>query len=1017
MQSLNVEQAAQAVHGASDLKSLLAVFNQATNPANDEWVSQADQVEHGRVSYVVTVKGQEVKTAFKLVDASDLITSNSLDGKINAAYPQELQPRDRTRAASIMQITKLSKSLRPVQLADSGLSSHGAPIVGSDRVVESGNGRSMAIIKAYADGNADSYRKYLIDNAELYGLKRADVERMEQPVLVRVRLDDVDRLQFTKDSNISDLQAMSPVELARVDAENLDEKTMSLFSPSEGGDLLAASNLPFIQAFMQKLGSEQAAGYMTADGRPTKQVVDRIQGAIFAKAYQNEKLLKLSVEEPDPEIRNVLTALNAAAPDFIAMRYLSGEAHKQTASNVADGIEINSSLDNEALAALVDAATIVRTAKSTGQNIDEYLAQGALFGDTDPSAAALAKFIADNNRSAKRMGEAFRLLAGEINAELTHQGQAAGDMFGAPPLDLITVLARVSEQMQEQYGDKAGMTLGMFDSVLARQIAAAAMLVNIDPTPAQQIAGNYTKGHVDFHGLPLTYENPKGSVRRGVDASGKEWESKMMHHYGYIKRTEGADGDHVDFFLGDELDSDQVFIVNQIDQETGHFDEHKVMLGFSDRDSAHDAYLSNYETGWNAAESIHQLHMNDFKEWLDTGDTTGAYQPVVMLEATGFQMLRNLDFYKPKVKKARAIPDLLEWFDKSTGLKTDFEKDIDAIHDIVKGLSIATIDASVFFDDNLDKQINESLITASVKRVKDAKQMSATSRAALSAKVKDIIEKVKANPPMSRDAVYDGLNAWFKEYRSEGIFILKIANKLMGEVNREIASAKNADIIAGINPVKEIIADTLANSVVTPEAAQARAKNTPVKITSTRLAGTYSIPDVRDDLATLYQLSGGNVEEITLAYKKKRASANPYDLVLNVGNALTKETLWHEFGHFIEFHNKWVFEQATALLKRRYAGISDPRPIRKLADMCQSAGYGKNEVAINDGFFEPYVGRVYGTWPDVSWTEVVSMGMGCLSSDKGIAELAQKDPEHLALMLAIVKRLGKQGLSLEGQGK
>ena len=116
-------------------------------------------------------------------------------------------------------------------------------------------------------------------------------------------------------------------------------------------------------------------------------------------------------------------------------------------------------------------------------------------------------------------------------------------MFGAPPLDLITVLARVSEQMQEQYGDKAGMTLGMFDSVLARQIAAAAMLVNIDPTPAQQIAGNYTKGHVDFHGLPLTYENPKGSVRRGVDASGKEWESKMMHHYGYIKRTEGADGD------------------------------------------------------------------------------------------------------------------------------------------------------------------------------------------------------------------------------------------------------------------------------------------------------------------------------------------------------------------------------------------------------------------------------------------------------------------------------------------
>lgn len=744
---------------------------------------------------------------------------------------------------------------------------------------------------------------------------------------------------------------------------------------------------------------------MTADGRPTKQIIDRIQGAIFAKAYQNDKLLKLSIEEPDPEIRNVLTALNAAAPDFIAMRYLSGEAHKQTAESVAGGVEMNSNLDEQALSALVDAATIVRSAKATGQNINEYLSQGALFGDNDPSASALAKFIADNNRSAKRMGEAFKLLAAEINAELTHQGQAAGDMFGAPPLDLIMVLARVSEKMQDQYGEAAGMSLSMFES-LQSAIQAAVEHINTDPTEAQKLSGNYAKGHVDFYGLPLTLENPKGSMRCGVDCNGKAWESTMQHHYGYIKRTTGADGDHVDVFLGDELDSDRVFIVNQVTPDTGLFDEHKVMLGFTDKDAAHAAYLSNYETGWNAAESVHELSLDDFKTWLSDGDNTSQYEPVQMLESVS-----DVDWVVAGVMTTNKLNELLDIFDVSTGLPTAFNRDVDELHQMVKGLSIMTIDASVFFEQKLDELLNEKTVSNAIKRIKDIKLMSETAKADLMASVSDAVVRIKKTPDKYRSINYEVFSAFYDNNWKEGGFVHKATNTVLAMFNTSCREAMNADVISGIGPVRDVLNQCIEQSPVSKRDAENRTKQTQIRVTSARLASNYEMSQMKADMAEFFRLSSGAMQGIELVYKKKRASANRRDGTLNVGGALNRSTLWHEMGHFVEFYNPWVLREAKALLKRRYQGITSNKPVEALAVMCNSTGYDRNERAINDGFFHPYVGKIYGSWPDVDSTEVISMGFECLSSDKGIAELAKKDPEHLALMLAIVKKLGVDGLA------
>ncbi|MCV5648823.1 hypothetical protein OFN55_39480, partial [Escherichia coli] len=79
--------------------------------------------------------------------------------------------------------------------------------------------------------------------------------------------------------------------------------------------------------FLREIGDTATAGLLTADGRPTKQLIDRIQNAIFAKAYKDERLVRLVSEEPDPEMRNILTALNTAASDFAQMQSLSGDAH------------------------------------------------------------------------------------------------------------------------------------------------------------------------------------------------------------------------------------------------------------------------------------------------------------------------------------------------------------------------------------------------------------------------------------------------------------------------------------------------------------------------------------------------------------------------------------------------------------------------------------------------------------------------------------------------------------------
>lgn len=155
---------------------------------------------------------------------------------------------------------------------------------------------------------------------------------------------------------------------------------------------------------------------------------------------------------------------------------------------------------------------------------------------------------------------------------------------------------------------------------LSAKIEAASAEVNTDPTEAQKEAGNYKKGHVQVGTFDITIEQPQGSVRKGTDADGKQWESKMNNTYGYIRGAVGVDGDHIDVFLSNDIDGwngRKVFVVDQYNPD-GSFDEHKVMLGFNDQDEAKGDYLANYEQGWENGRRIDitGVNLEDFEKWI-----------------------------------------------------------------------------------------------------------------------------------------------------------------------------------------------------------------------------------------------------------------------------------------------------------------------------------------------------------------------------------------------------------------
>ena len=184
---------------------------------------------------------------------------------------------------------------------------------------------------------------------------------------------------------------------------------------------------------------------------------------------------------------------------------------------------------------------------------------------------------------------------------------------------------RTLEHQEEEMMEKAtSYEINDETAPFADRLETAISETETNPTDAQKKAGNYKKGHLSFGGYDFTVETPKGVTRSGKDEQGKPWSVTMHDTYGYILGKIGVDGDHIDMFINDAADLDtfdgNVYVVDQVNPETGEFDEHKVMYGYPDEAAATKAYLSNYYKGWKGLGKITSVPKATFDKWLESSD-------------------------------------------------------------------------------------------------------------------------------------------------------------------------------------------------------------------------------------------------------------------------------------------------------------------------------------------------------------------------------------------------------------
>lgn len=220
-------------------------------------------------------------------------------------------------------------------------------------------------------------------------------------------------------------------------------------------------------------------------------------------------------------------------------------------------------------------------------------------------------------------GELYKQLASDLGSD-----KAASEFLSKAGFVGVKVIAQ-----RNNGGNKEGkMNYVIFDENNAKitshtkfslRLKSAIDETETNPSDAQKESGNYKKGHIKFGGYDYTIENPKGSIRSGKDANGKEWKVTMHDTYGYIRGKYGKDGDHLDMFINDKADLDNwngdVFVVDQVNPD-GSFDEHKVMYGYDSMDDAKKAYLANYSDGWQGLGNITGASKDEFDKWLDTSN-------------------------------------------------------------------------------------------------------------------------------------------------------------------------------------------------------------------------------------------------------------------------------------------------------------------------------------------------------------------------------------------------------------
>lgn len=235
------------------------------------------------------------------------------------------------------------------------------------------------------------------------------------------------------------------------------------------------------------------------------------------------------------------------------------------------------------------------------------------------------------------------------------------------------------------------------EASFGERLKSAIAETETEPTEAQKKAGNYKKGHLSFGGYDYTVETPKGVTRSGKDEQGKPWSVTMHDTYGYILGKIGVDGDHIDMFINDAADLDtfdgNVYVVDQVNQETGEFDEHKVMYGYPSEEAATEAYLANYSKGWKGLGKVTSVAKSTFDKWLESSDRkTKPFAEYAMVQKEQAKFDRDVKEVKPsEMTEAQKVAyDAVSTMLKKAGIpvKVVSNEDMEKVADAQDNLAV-----------------------------------------------------------------------------------------------------------------------------------------------------------------------------------------------------------------------------------------------------------------------------------------------------------------------------------------
>lgn len=311
----------------------------------------------GRPARAVDAQGKRYQVQYAVVEADDVLASHDAMGSENAAYFSDDASRKRAIA---------------------------------------GNGRIAGLQEAYREGTASEYRRELIEDAGSHGVDPKVIEGMRNPVLVRV----MQARDITPDigdrTNTTGGLSMTAVERANNDRERI-RGMGEVDTYADGSPTVAA-----IGEFIRRMPTGERGALMDTDGTPTREAERRFRTALFASAYRSDALTRMQSQALEPDSRNIVAALEGAAP---AMANLGQLPHEYDLRPV-----------------VAKAAEVALAARKRKQPLRELIGQRGMFESTRDSYAtwAILKLFDDNARSPRaitdRLNSLARAMSDEANA-------------------------------------------------------------------------------------------------------------------------------------------------------------------------------------------------------------------------------------------------------------------------------------------------------------------------------------------------------------------------------------------------------------------------------------------------------------------------------------------------------------------------------------------------------------------------------------------------------------------------